>query len=135
MGAVVGESAGRLLVHAQQYQGRSFAGVGDADAAGLPRAAAAAVRHGILDVAGVLEVRVVEPNDLLVGDRKLAGLLCERVAGATLIGVGINVAGVPAEDGLRRPASSLAAELGRVVPVAAVREACMARLVAAAARP
>ncbi len=112
--------------------GRAFAGADDADPAGLPRAAAEAVRRAILDAAGPLNLRVVEPNDLLVGEAKLAGLLCERVAGATLIGVGINVAESPAAETLRRPATSLAAESGRGSGVAAVRRACVERLLAAA---
>jgi BirA family biotin operon repressor/biotin-[acetyl-CoA-carboxylase] ligase len=36
-------------------------------------------------------VRLKWPNDLLIGNRKLGGLLCERVHKADLIGVGLNV--------------------------------------------
>ncbi|GII61314.1 biotin--[acetyl-CoA-carboxylase] ligase [Sphaerisporangium krabiense] len=49
-------------------------------------AAASAVRR----VAGV-DVRLKWPNDLLVGERKLAGVLAERVEGAVVIGMGLNV--------------------------------------------
>jgi BirA family biotin operon repressor/biotin-[acetyl-CoA-carboxylase] ligase len=38
-----------------------------------------------------LEVRLKWPNDVLVGDRKLAGILAERVEEALVLGVGINV--------------------------------------------
>ena len=48
------------------------------------------------------------PNDLLVGRRKLAGILLERVEAAVIIGIGANLASYP-EDA-DRPATSLAAE-------------------------
>jgi BirA family biotin operon repressor/biotin-[acetyl-CoA-carboxylase] ligase len=35
------------------------------------------------------------PNDLLVGERKLAGILAERVDDAVVVGIGINVASAP----------------------------------------
>ncbi|MBA9008011.1 biotin--[acetyl-CoA-carboxylase] ligase [Thermomonospora cellulosilytica] len=38
-----------------------------------------------------VDVRLKWPNDLLVGDRKLAGILAERVADAVVVGVGLNV--------------------------------------------
>jgi BirA family transcriptional regulator, biotin operon repressor / biotin---[acetyl-CoA-carboxylase] ligase len=42
-------------------------------------------------------VRLKWPNDLLVGDRKLAGVLAERVGDAVVVGVGLNVSAVAAE--------------------------------------
>lgn len=53
------------------------------------------------------------PNDLLVGQRKLAGILLERVNAAVVIGIGVNLAHHP--DDQTRPATSLAAE-GRLQP-------------------
>jgi BirA family transcriptional regulator, biotin operon repressor / biotin---[acetyl-CoA-carboxylase] ligase len=38
-----------------------------------------------------LDVRLKWPNDVLVGDRKLAGILAERVDDAVVLGVGLNV--------------------------------------------
>ena len=74
--------------------------------------AAVAERH-----LGGGEVRVKWPNDVLVGRRKLAGILCQRLAGADVIGIGLNVrtsfARAPAE--VRRRATSLARE-GAVAP-------------------
>lgn len=49
-------------------------------------AAAAAVRR-----LAEVDVRLKWPNDLLVGERKLAGVLAERVDGAVVIGMGLNV--------------------------------------------
>jgi BirA family biotin operon repressor/biotin-[acetyl-CoA-carboxylase] ligase len=41
------------------------------------------------------EVAIKWPNDLLVGERKLAGILAEAEAGAIVVGIGINVGGAP----------------------------------------
>ncbi|GAA3116701.1 biotin--[acetyl-CoA-carboxylase] ligase [Planomonospora alba] len=49
-------------------------------------AAASAVRR-----VGEVDARLKWPNDLLVGERKLAGVLAERVDGAVVVGVGLNV--------------------------------------------
>jgi BirA family biotin operon repressor/biotin-[acetyl-CoA-carboxylase] ligase len=57
------------------------------------------------------------PNDLLVDERKLAGILAEAREERVVLGIGINV-NVPPEDlpaGVDRKATSLLAELG--VPV------------------
>ena len=39
------------------------------------------------------------PNDLLVNGAKIAGILCERVGDAIIVGIGINVAAMPEVDG------------------------------------
>jgi BirA family biotin operon repressor/biotin-[acetyl-CoA-carboxylase] ligase len=41
------------------------------------------------------KVDVKWPNDLLIGDRKLAGILAEADAGAIVVGIGVNVGGAP----------------------------------------
>ncbi len=48
------------------------------------------------------------PNDLLVGPKKLGGILLERVDAAVVVGIGVNLAHHP-EDQVR-PATSLAAQ-------------------------
>lgn len=69
-------------------------------------AAASAVRR-----LAELDVRLKWPNDLLVGERKLAGVLAERIEGAVVIGMGLNVSLRP--DELPVPsATSLAIERG-----------------------
>jgi BirA family transcriptional regulator, biotin operon repressor / biotin---[acetyl-CoA-carboxylase] ligase len=42
-------------------------------------------------VGNVLDVRLKWPNDLLVGERKLGGILAERAADGIVVGVGLNV--------------------------------------------
>ena len=46
------------------------------------------------------------PNDLLLGEAKLAGILLERCGDAVVIGIGVNLAGAPDVPG--RAATSLA---------------------------
>jgi BirA family biotin operon repressor/biotin-[acetyl-CoA-carboxylase] ligase len=46
---------------------------------------------GALGPLAELDVRLKWPNDVLVGDRKLAGILAERVEDALVLGIGINV--------------------------------------------
>ncbi|MGV9304813.1 biotin--[acetyl-CoA-carboxylase] ligase [Nonomuraea sp. NPDC003727] len=70
-------------------------------------AAASAVRR-----VAELDVRLKWPNDLLVGDRKLAGILAERIEdGAVIIGMGLNVSLRPEELPVET-ATSIAIELG-----------------------
>jgi BirA family transcriptional regulator, biotin operon repressor / biotin---[acetyl-CoA-carboxylase] ligase len=66
----------------------------------LPLLAGVAVHDSVADVAGV-DARLKWPNDVLVGGRKVAGVLVERVdadAGpAAVIGIGLNVSLGPSE--------------------------------------
>ncbi|SEM04304.1 biotin--[acetyl-CoA-carboxylase] ligase [Nonomuraea pusilla] len=55
-------------------------------------AAASAVRR-----LAEVDVRLKWPNDLLVGERKIAGILAERADDAVVIGMGLNVSLTPAE--------------------------------------
>jgi BirA family transcriptional regulator, biotin operon repressor / biotin---[acetyl-CoA-carboxylase] ligase len=68
-----------------------------------------------------LDIRIKQPNDILCGDRKMAGILSEARTGSDLfvvVGIGINVnhaqGDFPLE--LRTTASSLALETGREWP-------------------
>ncbi|WP_344899338.1 biotin--[acetyl-CoA-carboxylase] ligase [Actinomadura meridiana] len=56
-----------------------------------------------------VDVRLKWPNDLLVGDRKLAGILVEKVDGGLVVGVGLNV-GLREEELPVATATSLAIE-------------------------
>lgn len=56
----------------------------------IPLLAGVAIASAVAAVAG-LDARLKWPNDVLVGDRKLAGILAEQAAGAIVVGVGVNV--------------------------------------------
>jgi BirA family biotin operon repressor/biotin-[acetyl-CoA-carboxylase] ligase len=104
--------------------------------AGISLAAGWAVSEAIQSVSG-LECRIKWPNDLLVRERKICGILCEttgcRGAAAAIIGVGVNAnfgaAELPA--GLRWSATTLLDELGRPVDLDRLTTDCSRRLVRA----
>ena len=74
----------------------------------LPLLVATAAAAGVEDRAAV-EVRLKWPNDLLIGDRKVAGLLAEASGRAVVVGMGLNVS--TRRDELPGPAAtSLAVE-------------------------
>ncbi|WP_269077718.1 biotin--[acetyl-CoA-carboxylase] ligase [Sphingobium baderi] len=54
------------------------------------------------------QARIKWPNDVLVDDAKIAGILLERAGDAVIVGIGINVKDHP--QGLDRPVTSLAAQ-------------------------
>jgi BirA family biotin operon repressor/biotin-[acetyl-CoA-carboxylase] ligase len=126
-----GAEAGTVVVAGEQLEGRGSRGRSwHSPPGGLwlsalfrPRSAGAvevmSLRVGlalakVLDQFAASRVRLKWPNDLMLNDRKLGGILCEaRWQGATLgwvaVGVGLNVQNrVPAE--LRGMAVSLAEE-------------------------
>jgi BirA family biotin operon repressor/biotin-[acetyl-CoA-carboxylase] ligase len=57
----------------------------------VPLLAGLAIRNAAAELAGGAEIQLKWPNDLLFENRKLAGLLCERLDRIDLIGVGLNV--------------------------------------------
>jgi BirA family biotin operon repressor/biotin-[acetyl-CoA-carboxylase] ligase len=76
----------------------------------LPLAAGHALRAALSDL-GVSELRLRWPNDLLIGSRKLAGLLVERHSTRTaVVGIGLNVFNHPerADPALHRATARLA---------------------------
>ncbi len=82
-------------------------------------AAGVAVRDGILAAQG-LAVDLKWPNDVMVGRRKLAGILAEGLAlgtagQAVVIGVGLNLRGSSYPPDVAARATSLEGELGRTV--------------------
>ena len=75
-----------------------------------------------IESAGAARVSLKWPNDLLIGDRKVGGILCEsgasiRTGPFQVIGIGINVNGERASfpRGLRDVATSIRQETGREV--------------------
>jgi BirA family biotin operon repressor/biotin-[acetyl-CoA-carboxylase] ligase len=64
-----------------------------------------------------LEPKIKLPNDVLLGDRKVAGILAEAREGRVVLGTGINV-NIPQADlptAVDRPATSLLVETGQEV--------------------
>ena len=87
----------------------------------LPLVAGVAVRRAVLDLG--LSANLKWPNDLQHEGLKLAGLLCERIGGVDLVGVGLNLNVDPADlpPDVRRRATSLYAATGfRTDPPAAL---------------
>lgn len=76
----------------------------------LPLLTGLAVVEAVISV-GRLDARVKWPNDVMVGGRKLAGILCERVDDAVVVGVGLNVS-LTADELPIETATSLAIEGG-----------------------
>ncbi|MFW5931439.1 MAG: biotin--[acetyl-CoA-carboxylase] ligase, partial [Desulfosalsimonas sp.] len=58
-----------------------------------------------------LKVRIKWPNDLLVNDRKVCGILVENRGGHLIVGIGLNLAHAPGKEGLRDPFAVPAASL------------------------
>ena len=86
---------------------------------GLTLAAGVGVREGIEHATG-LAADLKWPNDLLVGKRKLAGILAEGVAigspqQAVIIGVGVNIQPAAYPPDVATRATSLEGELGRAI--------------------
>jgi len=88
---------------------------------GLPFLAAVATRDAVADVTGLI-TQFKWPNDLILHDRKVGGILVEaRSAGGettlAVVGIGVNVnwprSAMPAE--LQATATSLMSELGRSI--------------------
>jgi biotin-[acetyl-CoA-carboxylase] ligase BirA-like protein len=91
--------------------------------------AAQACAEAIAGVTG-LTPELKEPNDLLVGGRKLAGILGEARDGVVVLGIGVN-ANVPADElpaGTRLPATSLLVETARPVDRVELLVALLERL-------
>jgi BirA family biotin operon repressor/biotin-[acetyl-CoA-carboxylase] ligase len=57
----------------------------------LPLIAGLAFRAAVAELARQPHIQLKWPNDLVFEGRKLAGLLCERISNADLVGVGLNV--------------------------------------------
>lgn len=63
----------------------------------LPLIAGLAARNAVAELTGDNGVQLKWPNDLVYGQQKVGGLLCERIDKADLIGLGLNVNLEPAE--------------------------------------
>jgi len=79
-----------------------------------------------------LQLLLKWPNDVLVGGRKLAGILCERFGDSVIAGVGVNVGEreFPSDIADRATSLSLLLPAGAVPAVDEVRDAVLERLAA-----
>jgi BirA family biotin operon repressor/biotin-[acetyl-CoA-carboxylase] ligase len=95
----------------------------------LSLVAGGAVAEAIADVTGI-EPTIKFPNDVLVGGRKVAGILAESGNGRVVLGIGVNANQaadqLPADT--QTEATSLRAELGEPVDRAELLAAILARL-------
>jgi BirA family transcriptional regulator, biotin operon repressor / biotin---[acetyl-CoA-carboxylase] ligase len=95
----------------------------------LSLVAGGAVAEAIADVTGI-DPAIKFPNDVLVGGRKVAGILAESSEGRVVLGVGVNANQTADElpgDSQTQP-TSLRVELGEPVDRAALLAAILLRL-------
>jgi BirA family transcriptional regulator, biotin operon repressor / biotin---[acetyl-CoA-carboxylase] ligase len=102
------------------------------DPAGLPElslVAGGAVAEAIADVTGI-EPAIKFPNDVLVGGRKVAGILAESSEGRVVLGIGVNVNQTGAElpANTETEPTSLRIETGASVDRAQLLAAILRRL-------
>jgi BirA family biotin operon repressor/biotin-[acetyl-CoA-carboxylase] ligase len=102
----------------------------------IPLVAGLAVRDAAAEISGDDSISLKWPNDVLHDGRKLAGLLCERVNKADLVGVGVNVNLNPREAPrpLRDQITSIAAIAGNPIDMTDALIAIARRLHAAMSR-
>ena len=144
-----GDAEGTVAVADEQTEGRGRLGrswqapagtallfstllIPDVEPSRLPElslVAGAAVAEAIADVSG-LQPELKFPNDVLVGGRKVAGILAESSEGRVVLGIGVNVnqdeRELPADA--RSEPTSLRLELDRPVDRAELLAAILARL-------
>ncbi|WP_447598026.1 biotin--[acetyl-CoA-carboxylase] ligase [Nitrospira sp. Nam80] len=99
----------------------------------VPLASALAVADAIFDAAAI-PCRLKWPNDVLIGENKVAGILCESVSRQpttiVVVGIGINVNGRPEDfpEDLRKTATTLSGEQGSPINRTGLVSALMNRL-------
>ena len=84
----------------------------------------------VLESFGIKNVSIKWPNDVLVGDKKICGILAEgQVPDYLVVGVGLNVNQKSFPNDLRRPATSIALELDKEVPIDDIKDTLFKRIV------
>ena len=72
---------------------------------------------------GIDNVSIKWPNDVLIGDKKVCGILLEgQLPNYLVIGVGLNVNQKEFPDNLRRPATSIRSELNKDIDLEDLKE-------------
>ena len=74
------------------------------------------------------DVKIKWPNDVLIGWRKICGILCERIGDNVIVGIGVNVNQTAFPPEISQRATSLRLELGSLHDVADVRDGVLDRL-------
>ena len=104
-------------------------------AATLPLVAGLAVAEAVAPLLPSREVKIKWPNDVLVGGRKLAGILCEMQTGESgvahvVVGIGVNVNLAESElpPDVAAVATSLSQAAGRAFALDAVLDAVLGSL-------
>ncbi|MGD9725148.1 MAG: biotin--[acetyl-CoA-carboxylase] ligase [Nitrospiraceae bacterium] len=99
----------------------------------VPLASALAVADAMFDAAAV-QGRLKWPNDVLIGEKKVAGILCESVGGQPMtivvVGIGMNINGRPDDfpQDFRNTAATLSGERGSPVDRTGLVSALLNRL-------
>ena len=84
----------------------------------------------LIESYGVKNVSVKWPNDVLVGDKKICGILAEaQIPDYLVVGVGVNINQEKFPKDLRRPATSLSLELKKEASVDEFKEKIIKRIV------
>ena len=82
----------------------SFCIEADTDFGWIPLLTGLAVSQAINDYIGSKLVEIKWPNDLIIGEKKLGGILSEKVGSGAVVGVGINIfqnqSELPIEDAI-----------------------------------
>ena len=80
----------------------------------LPLRVGLAVAGALEEIAPNVRIQIKWPNDILVGGRKLGGVLCETAHGAVLVGIGLNLNQSAADlPQVAPPVTSLGLQCGR----------------------
>jgi BirA family biotin operon repressor/biotin-[acetyl-CoA-carboxylase] ligase len=103
---------------------------GPEDAHGAVIATAVALARALRRVAGI-EAGIKWPNDLLIGERKVAGILAEQEGDAVVVGLGVNVNWEEFPPELAETATAINLASGRTVDRDALLDALLAELAAA----
>ena len=78
----------------------------------------------------IKDVSIKWPNDVLIGDRKVCGILAEgQLPDFMVVGIGLNVNQKTFPEGLRRPATSLCLELKKDIAIEELKEKLFPQIV------
>ena len=84
----------------------------------------------LLEAHQIKDVSIKWPNDVLIGDKKVCGILLEgQILEYVVVGVGLNVNQKVFPDGLRRPATSLSLETNKDFDIDEIEQTLFANTV------